>query len=261
MNVSRARHGDRERELGRRRCSRSTGEATTFRFLEHDVGAGARRQRSKGKRRQGREPRSGLRRRVRREVAMKRADRSLRLLLGALLVAAGEKGASDRALRGGLRAEARRDDQKQEQKAATSVAQRKPRRRRRDAKTQHGAARLGQQRGLRLRRDEQARSVPLLRARPGQRRTSTSAVRSSSSTCRSSGRGRGVGPRSAAGARHRPVRSRLRGAGRHPDRKERRSSDSHRRQPMLVRRTYVDYLGEATTKEIEMRIRSKAQGG
>ena len=30
---------------------------------------------------------------------------------------------------------------------------------------------------------------------------------------------------------------------------------------MLVRETYVDYLGAATTKEIEMRVRSKAQGG
>jgi type IV pilus assembly protein PilP len=30
---------------------------------------------------------------------------------------------------------------------------------------------------------------------------------------------------------------------------------------LLVRETYVDYLGEATTKEIEMRVRSKAQGG
>ncbi len=30
---------------------------------------------------------------------------------------------------------------------------------------------------------------------------------------------------------------------------------------MLVRETYVDYLGEATSKEIEMRVRSKAQGG
>jgi type IV pilus assembly protein PilP len=30
---------------------------------------------------------------------------------------------------------------------------------------------------------------------------------------------------------------------------------------VLVRETYVDYLGEATSKEIEMRIRSKAQGG
>ena len=30
---------------------------------------------------------------------------------------------------------------------------------------------------------------------------------------------------------------------------------------VLVKETYVDYLGEATTKEIEMRIRSKAQGG
>ena len=30
---------------------------------------------------------------------------------------------------------------------------------------------------------------------------------------------------------------------------------------MLVRETYVDYLGAATSKEIEMRVRSKAQGG
>ena len=30
---------------------------------------------------------------------------------------------------------------------------------------------------------------------------------------------------------------------------------------VLVKETYVDYLGEATTKEIEMRVRSKAQGG
>jgi len=30
---------------------------------------------------------------------------------------------------------------------------------------------------------------------------------------------------------------------------------------MLVRETYVDYLGAATNKEIEMRVRSKAQGG
>lgn len=30
---------------------------------------------------------------------------------------------------------------------------------------------------------------------------------------------------------------------------------------LLVKETYVDYLGAATTKEIEMRIRSKAQGG
>ncbi len=30
---------------------------------------------------------------------------------------------------------------------------------------------------------------------------------------------------------------------------------------VLVRETYVDYLGEATSKEIEMRVRSKAQGG
>lgn len=30
---------------------------------------------------------------------------------------------------------------------------------------------------------------------------------------------------------------------------------------LLVKETYVDYLGEATTKEIEMRIRSKSQGG
>jgi type IV pilus assembly protein PilP len=30
---------------------------------------------------------------------------------------------------------------------------------------------------------------------------------------------------------------------------------------VLVRETYVDYLGEATIKEIEMRVRSKAQGG
>lgn len=30
---------------------------------------------------------------------------------------------------------------------------------------------------------------------------------------------------------------------------------------LLVRETYVDYLGEATSKEIEMRVRSKAQGG
>lgn len=30
---------------------------------------------------------------------------------------------------------------------------------------------------------------------------------------------------------------------------------------MLVRETYVDYLGEATSKDIEMRVRSKAQGG
>lgn len=30
---------------------------------------------------------------------------------------------------------------------------------------------------------------------------------------------------------------------------------------VLVRETYVDYLGAATSKEIEMRIRSKAQGG
>lgn len=30
---------------------------------------------------------------------------------------------------------------------------------------------------------------------------------------------------------------------------------------LLVRETYVDYLGEATSKEIEMRVRSKVQGG
>ena len=30
---------------------------------------------------------------------------------------------------------------------------------------------------------------------------------------------------------------------------------------MLVRETYVDYLGAATSKEIEMRVRSKVQGG
>lgn len=30
---------------------------------------------------------------------------------------------------------------------------------------------------------------------------------------------------------------------------------------MLVRETYVDYLGAATSKEIELRVRSKAQGG
>ena len=30
---------------------------------------------------------------------------------------------------------------------------------------------------------------------------------------------------------------------------------------MLVRETYVDYLGAAISKEIEMRVRSKAQGG
>jgi type IV pilus assembly protein PilP len=30
---------------------------------------------------------------------------------------------------------------------------------------------------------------------------------------------------------------------------------------LLVKETYVDYLGAATTKDIEMRIRSKAQGG
>jgi type IV pilus assembly protein PilP len=30
---------------------------------------------------------------------------------------------------------------------------------------------------------------------------------------------------------------------------------------MLVRETYVDYLGAATSKEIQMRVRSKAQGG
>ena len=30
---------------------------------------------------------------------------------------------------------------------------------------------------------------------------------------------------------------------------------------MLVREIYVDYLGAATSKEIEMRVRSKAQGG
>ena len=30
---------------------------------------------------------------------------------------------------------------------------------------------------------------------------------------------------------------------------------------VLVRETYVDYLGAATSKEIEMRVRSKAQGG
>jgi type IV pilus assembly protein PilP len=30
---------------------------------------------------------------------------------------------------------------------------------------------------------------------------------------------------------------------------------------LMVKETYVDYLGAATTKEIEMRIRSKAQGG
>jgi type IV pilus assembly protein PilP len=30
---------------------------------------------------------------------------------------------------------------------------------------------------------------------------------------------------------------------------------------VLVKETYVDYTGEATTKEIEMRVRSKAQGG
>lgn len=30
---------------------------------------------------------------------------------------------------------------------------------------------------------------------------------------------------------------------------------------LMVRETYVDYLGEATNKEIEMRVRSKAQGG
>ncbi|RIL05853.1 MAG: hypothetical protein DCC71_08935 [Proteobacteria bacterium] len=30
---------------------------------------------------------------------------------------------------------------------------------------------------------------------------------------------------------------------------------------LLVKETYVDYLGEATSKEIEMRIRSKSQGG
>jgi hypothetical protein len=30
---------------------------------------------------------------------------------------------------------------------------------------------------------------------------------------------------------------------------------------MLVRETYVDYLGAATSKEIELRVRSKVQGG
>ena len=162
---------------------------------------------------------------------------------------------------GGLRGAARRD------RRAPSRTRRRPCRPAKaaaegpaGAATQRRLAARGRAR-LRLRRDGQARSVPLVRARPPRSSAKHRRARSSSSTSRSSRCTAVVWeterPRALvtdpSGQGYVVQRGR-------PDRQERGRRHDASATTDARPETYVDYLGEPTTKEIEMRVR-QSQGG